>query len=78
MGLNRITARIEVTYPADDARTLEELTERAPVDVTLALGQYEDGPRLASYSLMNAAVDPDPEPTLPPVDPGDQTGSTTP
>lgn len=82
MGLKRVTARIEVTYPADDPRTLEELSQDAPGKLQTALvGQYyETGPVLASYNHIGAAVDPDPEPTLPdPVpDPRDQVGRTAP
>lgn len=80
MGLKRVTARIEVTYPADDPRTLEELSQETPAYVSVALDQYGDGPRLASYNHIGAAVDPDPEPTLPdPVtDPRDQIGRTAP
>lgn len=82
MGLKRVTARIEVTYPADDPRTLEELRLETPVVLGAAvLAAYPgDGPRLASYNHIGAAVDPDPEPTLPDPepDPRDQVGRTAP
>lgn len=67
MGLKRITARVEMTYPADDARSLEELRDATVVAVGAALlSQYhETGPVLAAYTHLNAAVDPDAEPTLP-------------
>lgn len=79
MGLKRITGRIEVTYPANDPRTLAELSDIVRSDVTVALDQHPEGPRLGAFRVLNAAVDPDPEPELPaePV-PGDQTGSTAP
>ncbi|HEX5705597.1 MAG TPA: hypothetical protein VFX97_20515 [Pyrinomonadaceae bacterium] len=67
MGLKRVTARIEVTYPADDARPLEELRDATLVAVGAALlSQYhETGPVLAAYTHLNVAVDPDAEPSLP-------------
>lgn len=76
MGLKRIVARVELTYPADDPRTLEELRNQAPVALTEALEGADPDTwlRLAYYAHLNASVDPDPEPTLPPADPGDQTG----
>lgn len=79
MGLKRITARIEVTYQADDPRTLAELAERTPGLLREALASYAPQTGLPAFRLLLAAVDPDPEPELPdePV-PGDQTGRTAP
>ena len=79
MGLKRITARIEVTYPADDPLTLAELAERTPGLLREALVEYAPEVGLPAFRVLNAAVDPDPEPELPtePV-PGDQTGRTAP
>lgn len=76
MGLKRIVARVEMTYPADDTRTLEELRQETPDQVAAALAGHEYGPSLAYYVHLNASVDPDPEPTLPdPVpDPREQLG----
>lgn len=76
MGLKRITARIEVTYLADDPRTLAELSAQTP-DILRAV--LPAGMTLPAFRVLNAAVDPDPEPELPtePV-PGDQTGRTAP
>ena len=72
MGLKRITARIEITYPADDPRTLQELREETPEDLAgiIAVNDSGSGMVLAAYGHLNAAVDPDPEPTLPDAPPG--------
>lgn len=79
MGLKRITGRIEVTYPADDPRTLAQLAEWTPSLLREALAVYAPQTGLPAFRLLLAAVDPDPEPELPtePV-PGDQTGRKTP
>lgn len=71
MGLKRITARIEVTYPADAEATLAELAAATPGFLGYGLGP-ENG-ELASFQLLNTGVDPDPEPTLP--DAADETGA---
>lgn len=60
MGLKRITAIIEVTYPADDARSFDQLHQSARE--TAAFG---DGGTLAAYVAINGSVDPDAEPSLP-------------
>lgn len=79
MGLKRVTARIEVTYPADDPRTLTELSSTTPDILRAALAQVGGVAVLAGYNHIGAAVDPDPEPTLPDEpDPRDQVGRTTP
>ena len=79
MGLKRITARIEVTYPADDQRSLEELRAATPYNVKAGLTGDISG-TLAGYTTLGASVDPDPEPTLPDPEPnpGDPAGSVTP
>lgn len=63
MGLKRIMAMIEVTYPADDPRSLDELkvVTRVGVDDGVVAG----GGQLASWAGTGAAVDPDAEPSLP-------------
>ena len=63
MGLKRIMAVVEVTYPADDSRdldTLASVTAQAVAD-----GVLEHGGTLARIGISGAAVDPDPEPTVP-------------
>lgn len=61
MGLKRIMAVIEVTYPPDDSRSLDTLagvTAQAVSD-----GALSHGGTLARIGITGAAVDPDPEPT---------------
>lgn len=76
MGLKRITGRIEVTYPANDPRTLPELSAATRGHL---LDLLPEGMGIPAFRVLLAAVDPDPEPELPtePV-PGDQTGRTAP
>jgi hypothetical protein len=62
MGMKRITGIVEVTYAADDPRTLEELLA--------ATGGYlatEDGSlgQIAGFIGIRGSVDPDAEPSLP-------------
>lgn len=64
MGLKRLRAIIEITYPADDERTLEQLIEDTPQGITDGLSGGLSG-TLAAYQSMGGALDPDPEPTLP-------------
>lgn len=62
MGLKRLCIALEVTFPEDDARTLDELTgatAQAIGDGVLAI----DG-TLARISVLSAAVDPDREPSV--------------
>ena len=68
MGDKRITVRVEVTYPADDWRTLEEL--KAATVNGLSLVTESQGANGVWSVVLNAAVDPDPEPTLPDAPPG--------
>lgn len=63
MGLKRIMAVIEVTYPADDTRSLDTLT--AVTAVAVADGTLAQNGTLARIGITGAAVDPDPEPTAP-------------
>lgn len=63
MGLKRIMAVIEVTYPADDTRSLETLT--AVTAEAVSDGAVQHGGTLARIGITGAAVDPDPEPTVP-------------
>lgn len=69
MGLKRIRAIMEMTYPADDPRTIEQLIADNPQDIRDGLSGGESG-TLASYQSMGGAIDPDPEPTLPDAPPG--------
>lgn len=66
MGLKRVVAIIEVTYPANDPRTLDELKAAAPEDIRAGLtGETPEAGTLAACSVFNAYVDPDAEPSLP-------------
>lgn len=66
MGMKRVIAIIEVTYPADDPRTLDELKAAAPADIRAGLtGGIPEAGTLAACSVFNAYVDPDAEPSLP-------------
>ena len=67
MGLKRIMAVVEVTYPADDSRDLDTLTSVTAQAV--ADGVLEHGGTLARIGISGAAVDPDPEPSTDPVPP---------
>lgn len=63
MGLKRIVAIAEITYPADDPRTLDELrevTRQGIIDGTAALGSNG-----YYVTIHNATVDPDAEPSIP-------------
>lgn len=62
MGLKRIMGQFEVTFPADDPRTLEELG--AAVAGASDTGIRDAGGALARLTVVSAAVDPDPEPTI--------------
>lgn len=64
MGLKRVVAIIEVTYPADDSRSLEELRAATPYNVSAGLDGGASG-TLGACSAFNAYVDPDAEPSLP-------------
>lgn len=61
MGLKRIMAVIEVTYPADDSRSLDTLTQVTATAVSD--GAVNHGGVLARIGITGAAVDPDPEPS---------------
>lgn len=63
MGLKRIMAVVEVTFPADDSRDLDTLTSVTAQAV--ADGALAHGGTLARIGISGAAVDPDPEPTVP-------------
>lgn len=63
MGLKRIMAVIEVTYPTDDSRSLDTLTSVTAQAV--ADGVLAQNGALARIGIQGAAVDPDPEPTAP-------------
>lgn len=66
MGMKRVVAIIEVTYPADDTRSLEELRAAAPADIREGLTGFDPSQgTLAACSVFNAYVDPDAEPSLP-------------
>lgn len=61
MGKKRITYLAEVTYPAEDVRTLDELvalTMQGASDAATANGGV-----LARIAIQGASTDPDPEPT---------------
>lgn len=76
MGLKRIMFVAEATFPADDSRSLDTLTQvtaQAVSDGLLPLNGV-----LARIGITGAAVDPDPElpaedvpATPPPAEPGD-------
>lgn len=70
MGDKRITVRAEVTYPAGDWRTLDEL--KAVTVNAVAAGAAESGANGTWSLVLNAAVDPDAEPTLPDPEPVDE------
>lgn len=67
MGLKRIMAQIEVTFPADDSRSLDTLT--AVTTQAVSDGVLAHGGTLARIGIAGAAVDPDPEPSTDPVPP---------
>lgn len=72
MGLKRVTAYVESVYPADDARSFEEL--KAATVTGYRDGVATQGGTLASMAITGASQDPDPEPVAedvpPPVEPG--------
>lgn len=73
MGFKRIVAIAEITYPADDPRTLDELREVTSQGIIAGTEQL--GSNGHYVTIHNASVDPDPEPTLPDVpDPREQQG----
>lgn len=63
MGLKRIAAIIEVTYPEDDGRTLDQL--RLFTQEAVAEGVQGYTGTLAAYAVTAAFIDPDAEPSLP-------------
>lgn len=63
MGLKRIMAVVEVTYPADDSRGMDTLV--AMTTQALSDGLLGYGGTMARIGISGAAVDPDPEPTVP-------------
>lgn len=76
MGLKRIMGQFEVTFPADDPRTLGELAGAAGGG--LARGVLEEGGTLARIAVVSAASDPDPEPTIETLEPGETSDPTAP
>lgn len=73
MGLKRIMFMAEVTYPADDARSLEELAIDTSTAVSNGVGDPSVGGSVARLFVQSAAQDPDPEdsftPEPPPAEP---------
>lgn len=67
MGLKRIMGQFEVTFPADDPRTLDQMAEDVPA--MLAVGVEQNGGTMARVAIVSVAVDPDPEPTIETIDP---------
>jgi hypothetical protein len=69
VGLKRIMAVVEVTYLADDTRSLDTLTQVTAQ--ALSDGVVAQNGVLARIGIQGAAVDPDPEPSEPevPVEP---------
>ena len=63
MGLKRIMFMAEATYPADDARTFEEL--KAGTAMAVAGGVDAIGGNVARVAITGAFTDPDPEISLP-------------
>jgi hypothetical protein len=59
MGLKRIMGQFETTFPADDARSLDDLT-RVVADL-MAVGVQAAGGTMARVRVLGAAHDPDPE-----------------
>ena len=62
MGLKRVYALAEITYPADDPRTLDELKETSKLVIG---GETAQGGTIAAWLPISASVDPDAEPSLP-------------
>jgi hypothetical protein len=60
VGLKRITFQAEVTFPADDTRSLDELKSATAQGV--ASGAADQGGTLARVGITGASQDPDPEP----------------
>lgn len=63
VGLKRIMALVEVTYAADDTRDLNTLTQVTAQ--AISDGVVAQNGTLARIGIQGAAVDPDPEPTVP-------------
>lgn len=63
MGFKRIVLLAEITYPADDPRSLDEL--KTVTKEGVVAGTAERGSNGHYVTIHNAGVDPDPEPTLP-------------
>jgi hypothetical protein len=59
MGLKRIMGQFEITFPADDARSLDDLYVLS--SEMLAVGVQAAGGTLARVRVLSAAHDPDPE-----------------
>lgn len=59
MGLKRIMFTAEVTYPADDTRSLDTLVSVTAVAVSDGL--LAQNGTLARIQIAGAAIDPDPE-----------------
>lgn len=63
MGLKRIMFQAEAVYPADDSRELDTL--KAVTAEALSDGLIQHSGSLARITVVSAAVDPDPESTVP-------------
>ena len=59
MGLKRIMGQFEITFPADDPRSLDDLA--AGAGGLMAVGVQAAGGNLARVRVLGAAHDPDPE-----------------
>lgn len=67
MGNKRIVVIAEITYRADDERSLDDL--RAITVDGIVNGTREAGSNGHYVTVHNASVDPDPEPSLPEPEP---------
>ena len=59
MGLKRIMGQFEITFPADDARSLDDLSVLSPE--MLGTGVQAVGGTMERVRVLGAAHDPDPE-----------------
>lgn len=59
MGLKRLGIALEVTYPEDDPRTLDELGSVTAQAIGDAMVQQQG--TLAMIRILSSSVDPDPE-----------------
>lgn len=63
MGKKRVTGLVEITFPADEPRTVEEL--KLVSRNAMEIGLSGDNGTLAAFAVTSAFTEPDPEPSFP-------------